>query len=96
MTIEALHKAAFRNGLGNSLYLNPNKVGHLTPQLLKDYMGSHFTPSNMAVVGVGIDHDLLLHYTNVQLGLNKLPAGQPAPTAASAFKGGKILFCTML
>jgi len=90
VAMEALHKAVYRNGLGNSLYINPNKVGHLNSALLQNYIQSHFTPSNMAVVGVGIDHDLLLHYVNVKLGLNKLPSGQAVVPEKSAFHSGEI------
>lgn len=89
-TMEALHKAAFRGGLGNSLYANPDKISHLSAEGLRSYVESQYVPANMAVVGVGVDHDLLLHHTNIKLGLNKLPSGQAASTAPSVFHSGEI------
>jgi ubiquinol-cytochrome c reductase core subunit 2 len=90
LAMEVLHKAAYRNGLGNSLYVNPNKVSHLNSNVLKNYVSSHFVPANMAVVGVGIDHDLLQHYVNVKLGLNKLPSGTAVVPEKATYHGGEV------
>lgn len=91
VAIDALHRAAYRRGLGNSLYVNPNKMAHLKPKLLQHYVEELYVPSNMAVVGMGMDHDTLLHIANIKLGLNKLPSGKPAQAAKAVFHSGMII-----
>ena len=57
--VELLHKAAFRGGLGNSLYSAPAKVGSHGPAQLSQFVSKHFTTSRAALLGVGVSHSAL-------------------------------------
>ncbi len=60
--VEALHKAAFKNtGLGQSLYAHD--LSHISREGLQKYAKTHFTPDNMVVSAVGVDHDVLVGLT---------------------------------
>lgn len=61
---EALHKAAFRDGLGRSLYMPSHKIGKFTSEMAADYFLRNYTGANMAIVGIGIDHETLNHYAS--------------------------------
>jgi len=68
--VEALHKAAFKNtGLGQSLYAHD--LSHISREGLQKYAKTHFTPDNMVVSAVGVDHDVLVGLT--QELFNNLP-----------------------
>ncbi|XP_070579542.1 cytochrome b-c1 complex subunit 2, mitochondrial-like [Ptychodera flava] len=69
--MERLHAAAFRNTLANSIYCPEHNIGKLSPSVLHDFRQKHYTSSNMALVGLGVDHGQLLSYAeslNLQLG----------------------------
>ncbi|PIK44596.1 putative cytochrome b-c1 complex subunit 2, mitochondrial [Apostichopus japonicus] len=55
--IEGLHSAAFRSSLGKSLYAPEFMIPSISPQSLHDFVDGHFLAGNMALVGVGVDHD---------------------------------------
>ncbi|XP_014089466.2 cytochrome b-c1 complex subunit 2, mitochondrial [Bactrocera oleae] len=57
--VELLHKAAFRSGLGNSIYIPKHQIGKLSSESLLHYVANTFVPSRCAVVGVGIDQNTL-------------------------------------
>ncbi|XP_030380111.1 cytochrome b-c1 complex subunit 2, mitochondrial [Scaptodrosophila lebanonensis] len=57
--IELAHKAAFRTGLGNSIYIPRFQLGRLSTESLLHYVASTFNAGNAAVVGVGIDNNTL-------------------------------------
>lgn len=53
--MEELHRAAYREGLGNSLYCPEAFVGqHSTDQILR-FMKAHYRPDRVAVVATGVD-----------------------------------------
>jgi ubiquinol-cytochrome c reductase core subunit 2 len=56
---EALHRAAYRDGLGRSLYICKHKIGKFSSEMMADYFLRNYTGSNMALVGVGIDQETL-------------------------------------
>lgn len=58
--LEGLHKAAFRNTLGQSLYSPANRLGSHTPDMLAQFVQDNYGAGNMAIVGLGIDHDYLV------------------------------------
>lgn len=58
---EALHKVAYRDTLGQSLYMRQEKVGSFTPQSLEAFVKSHYVSHNAAIAGIGVDHDVLVH-----------------------------------
>lgn len=57
--IELVHKAAFRLGLGNSIYIPRFQLGKLSTESLLHYVASNYSPSRAAVVGVGIENNTL-------------------------------------
>ncbi|GAB1608527.1 cytochrome b-c1 complex subunit 2, mitochondrial-like isoform X2 [Argonauta hians] len=56
---ELLHYAAFRNTLGNSVYISDSMIGKISSEMMHKYVSDHFTADRMAVVGVGVDHNHL-------------------------------------
>lgn len=80
--VDLLHRAAFQTELGNSIFCAKHHVGKLSPETLQHYVSSNFTNGRTAVVGVGVDHQMLVGFAkNLQL-----PNGSTAPTC-SAFHG---------
>ena len=60
--IELLHQAAYRTGLGNSIYCPKHQVGKHSSETLQHYYASNFATNRAAVVGVGIDHKMLTSF----------------------------------
>lgn len=74
--MELLHQAAFRSGLGNSLYCPDSKVGSHTTAQLAQFTGKHFTAGRAAILGIGISHQALTKYAELlQLDSGSGPAG---------------------
>lgn len=66
--VELLHKAAYRSGLGNSVFTPKYNIGKLDTETLQNYFTKNFTTNRTAVTGVGIDHQLLVGFAqNLQL-----------------------------
>lgn len=57
--VELLHDAAYNDTLGQSLYCTPARLKTTTIKQIMDYMKTQYTASNIAVVGVGVDHKFL-------------------------------------
>ncbi|XP_047993272.1 cytochrome b-c1 complex subunit 2, mitochondrial [Leguminivora glycinivorella] len=51
--VDLLHKAAFRRGLGNSLFISPKKIGKVSSESLQHYAASTLTPARCAVAVIG-------------------------------------------
>lgn len=67
--VELLHRAAYRTGLGNSLFCQKHKVGKISTETLQHYFESNFTANRASVSGVNIDHNTLSGYAqSLQLG----------------------------
>jgi ubiquinol-cytochrome c reductase core subunit 2 len=66
--LELLHQAVYRIGLGNSIYIPKKRIGKLSSETLQHYFSSNFTTNRAAVVGVGVDHQILVGYAQ-NLGL---------------------------
>lgn len=63
-----MHKAAFRNGLGNSVYIPKFQIGKISSESLLHYVAENCTANRCAVVGVGVDHNALVGFAqNLQL-----------------------------
>ena len=80
-----LHKAAFRRGLGNSLYSAKYHLGNISSETLQHYVATNFTAGRAAVVGLGVDHSQLVQYAQ-SLSLE----GGEGSTPASPYIGGEI------
>lgn len=83
--VDLLHKAAFRRGLGNSLYSAKYNLGAISTETLQHYVASNFLTGRTAVVGLGVDHSKLVEYAQ---GL-KLESGEGTVTP-SPYAGGEI------
>lgn len=62
---DLLHQAAFRNGLSRSLYAPRYMVGSLDETLLANFRAKTYTANNLSLVGTGVSHDTLAHYSDL-------------------------------
>lgn len=61
LLMEALHKASFRGGLANSLFISPDRIGKIKQAQCVDFVKSHVTGPRTVVSAVGVDHERLVH-----------------------------------
>merc|ERR1719361_2744317 len=54
MCLEGLHAAAFRDGLGRSLVMPEHCIGSHNPDVINAFIGKHYQPGNMVIVGNGV------------------------------------------
>ncbi|XP_057672460.1 cytochrome b-c1 complex subunit 2, mitochondrial [Diorhabda carinulata] len=84
--IDLLHNAAYRSqGLGNSLFIPKSQVGKVSSETLQHYVASNFLSGTAAVVGTGINENVVKQFASsleIQTGANK-----PTP---SPYKGGEL------
>jgi len=83
--LELLHLAAFRSGLGNSLYCPSHKAGSHGTAQLQQFVSKHFTTGRTALVGVGVSHAALTKYAE----LLNLEEGAGPSSLASKFSSGE-------
>lgn len=57
--IELLHRAAYRSGLGNSIFCPKYQVGKLSSETLQHFYATNFTTNRAAVSGVNVEHQVL-------------------------------------
>ncbi|XP_033214004.1 cytochrome b-c1 complex subunit 2, mitochondrial [Belonocnema kinseyi] len=81
--IELLHKAAYRTGLGYSLYCPKRQIGKISTETLQHFVSTWFSGSRCAVVGTGISGSELASFAT---GLNV--SSTESSTAASKYCGG--------
>ncbi|XP_072916223.1 cytochrome b-c1 complex subunit 2, mitochondrial [Hemitrygon akajei] len=85
--LENLHAAAYRNALSNPLYCPSFMVGQHTTEQLHQFVQSNFTTGRMALVGLGVSHEVLKqvgeHYFNMRSGIG-------TPGTATKFRGGEV------
>merc|ERR1712055_1242632 len=84
--VELLHQAAFRSGLGNSLYSSPARVGSHGTAQLSQFVSKHFTSNRAALLGVGISHNTLTKFGD----LLHLESGAGPSATASKYAGGEL------
>ncbi|XP_063228830.1 cytochrome b-c1 complex subunit 2, mitochondrial isoform X2 [Bacillus rossius redtenbacheri] len=84
-TLDLLHKAAFRTGLGNTLFCPKPLVGKHSSETLQHYTRSLLTAGRTAVAAVGLPHGQLVAFAQ-NLGLDD-GAGPASPTR---YFGGEI------
>ncbi|KAJ1921645.1 ubiquinol-cytochrome c reductase core subunit 1 [Tieghemiomyces parasiticus] len=86
---DELHRAAFHNGLGNSLYAPAHH--EVTHSKLVDFAQRAFQPAQMGLVGVNVDHQQLEQLGNelFKTGSAAVPSG--LTTSASQYVGGEVL-----
>jgi len=83
--LELLHLAAFRSGLGNSLYSAAHKAGSHGPAQLQQFITKNYTTGRTALVGVGVSHADLVKYGE----LLSLEEGAGSSSVASKFNSGE-------
>lgn len=81
--IELLHKAAYRSGLGFSLYCPKRQIGEISTETLQHYVSTWFSGSRCAVVGTGISAPELSSFAS-QLHVSS----NDCKTEASKYYGG--------
>ncbi|XP_037938366.1 cytochrome b-c1 complex subunit 2, mitochondrial [Teleopsis dalmanni] len=84
--VELMHKAAFRTGLGNSIYIPKFQIGKLSSECLQHFVANNFTGNRCAVVGVGIDHNTLSGFAQSL----DLPTGSQSKSVNASYYGGDI------
>lgn len=66
--VELLHRAAYRSGLGYSIFCPKHQIGKISNETLQHFYAANFTTKRAAVAGVNVDHQLLTGYAqNFQL-----------------------------
>lgn len=85
IAVDLVHRAAFRDTLGNSLFCPSRNVGNISSEQLLSYVRNNFNTNRAVVAGVGVDHQLLIAYAR---GL-KLDNGSDA-TTPSTYRGGDL------
>lgn len=83
--VELLHQAAFRQGLGNSIFATKSRVKKINAEALTEFVCGNFFAGRCAVSGVGISHARLVAFAQ------ELPLENgEGPSGASPYKGGEI------
>ncbi|CAL7941463.1 unnamed protein product [Xylocopa violacea] len=85
LIVELLHKAAFRNGLGYSLFCPEHQIGKISPETLQHFFNTWCTTPRCAVVGTGVSLEEL-----AALGSNLSIASAENANEASKYCGGEI------
>lgn len=57
--VELLHRAAFRTGLGNSIFCPDHQVGKISSETMQHFYAANFTTNRTAVAGINVDHQML-------------------------------------
>ncbi|XP_040153288.1 cytochrome b-c1 complex subunit 2, mitochondrial [Anopheles arabiensis] len=83
--VELLHKAAFRDGLGNSVFCPDYLVGKHSSETMQHYFAANCTTNRAAVAGVGVDHQMLVGFAQ-SLALESGAGGENK----SAFNTGEV------
>ncbi|XP_076623797.1 ubiquinol-cytochrome c reductase core protein 2 [Colletes latitarsis] len=85
VVLELLHKAAYRTGLGYSLYTPKHQLGKIGSETLQHFVNTWFTGPNCAVVATGVSlAELTAFAMNLDIG------SKDATTQASKYCGGEL------
>ncbi|TPX70899.1 hypothetical protein SpCBS45565_g01493 [Spizellomyces sp. 'palustris'] len=87
--LDSLHQAAFRNGLGNSLFASAPAAKALKRAHLNEFASKFFTADRIAIVGHGVSHEDLKPLVEEALAKYTLTKGTSA-AAPSKFRGGEV------
>uniref|UniRef100_A0A665WBV2 Ubiquinol-cytochrome c reductase core protein 2b n=1 Tax=Echeneis naucrates TaxID=173247 RepID=A0A665WBV2_ECHNA len=83
--VEALHGAAYKNTLCNSLYCPDYMVDNIQSEHLHQFVQNHFTSARMALVGLGVDHAVLKQVGEQFLNIR---SGAGTTGAKALYRGG--------
>lgn len=84
--VDLLHKAAYRRGLGNSLFISPKRIGKISSESLQHFACNNLTPSRCAITVVGDNQDR----ANLIAQALQLSGSDQAQGEASAYYGGEL------
>ncbi|XP_058460157.1 cytochrome b-c1 complex subunit 2, mitochondrial [Malaya genurostris] len=73
--VEALHKAAFHTGLGNSVFCPKYQAGKHSSETMLHYVAANCTANRAAVSALGVDHQLLVGFAQ-SLGLESAASAE--------------------
>ncbi|XP_034564362.1 cytochrome b-c1 complex subunit 2, mitochondrial isoform X2 [Notolabrus celidotus] len=85
--IEALHAAAYKNTLCNSLYCPDHMVGDIESEHLHQFVQNNFTSARMALVGLGVDHSVMKQVGEQFLNIR---SGAGTTGAEAQYRGGEV------
>ncbi|XP_014855842.1 PREDICTED: cytochrome b-c1 complex subunit 2, mitochondrial-like isoform X1 [Poecilia mexicana] len=85
--VEALHAAAYKNALCNSLYCPDHMVDHIHSEHLHQFVQNNFTSARMALVGLGVEHSVLKQVGEQFLNIR---GGAGASGAKALYRGGEV------
>ncbi|KAI9319910.1 Metalloenzyme, LuxS/M16 peptidase-like protein [Dichotomocladium elegans] len=83
--LEAAHRAAFRTGLGNSVFADAHS--RVSNDDVKQYAAQLFNTGNIALVGSGLSLDTVQKFAETYF--NGVPAGSQVQTSATKYYGGE-------
>ncbi|KAI9205080.1 Metalloenzyme, LuxS/M16 peptidase-like protein [Polychytrium aggregatum] len=86
-SFEAVHRVAFRNGLGNSLFASEASVKALNRAKLHEFANNYFTADNITIVGNGVAHQDLVELVDKALESVQVNAKKAETTATKYFGG---------
>ncbi|XP_008313342.1 cytochrome b-c1 complex subunit 2, mitochondrial [Cynoglossus semilaevis] len=84
---EALHAAAYKNALSNSLYCPDHMVGNIQSEHLHQFVQNNFTSARMALVGLGVDHGVLKQVGEQFLNIR---SGAGTSGTQAQYRGGEV------
>ena len=85
--IENLHKAAYREGgMGNSIISPSYNVGKISHQVMANYGKSRLVSSNAVLMGINVDHSVILNYAANQ---GSIAEGKAKNGEAARYFGGE-------
>ncbi|XP_041670771.1 cytochrome b-c1 complex subunit 2, mitochondrial isoform X1 [Cheilinus undulatus] len=85
--VEALHAAAYKNALCNSLYCPDHMVGNIQSEHLHHFVQNNFTSARMALVGIGVEHAVLKQVGEQFLNIR---SGAGTTGAKAQYRGGEL------
>uniref|UniRef100_A0A4W5QSG3 Ubiquinol-cytochrome c reductase core protein 2b n=1 Tax=Hucho hucho TaxID=62062 RepID=A0A4W5QSG3_9TELE len=85
--IEGLHGTAYKNTLSNSLNCPDYMVGHLDADHMHNFIQNNFTSARMALVGLGVDHDVLKQVGEQFLNIR---SGMGTAGTKAEYRGGEV------
>ncbi|XP_070982020.1 cytochrome b-c1 complex subunit 2, mitochondrial-like isoform X1 [Oncorhynchus clarkii lewisi] len=85
--IEGLHGAAYKNALSNSLYCPDYMVSQVDSDHMHNFIQNNFTSARMALVGLGVDHNVLKQVGEQFLNIR---SGMGTAGTKAQYRGGEV------
>jgi len=84
--LDLLHQAAYRTGLGNSLFIRKDLIGKINSETLSHYVRNNFTPSRTSIVALNVNSKLADTFGETIV----LDDSSEAKVTPSPYRGGEI------